>query len=248
MKLHEALEIRAGDVVAFAGAGGKSGAIIGVSAEFAGEGARVLVVPTTKMFLEEAAKIGPVLTSENLSELRDRVGEAFGVSRAVVAGSTLLSKERVGGVEPSWVDELRTLADVVLVEADGARRRLIKGTAEHEPVLPGSVTLTVAVGNVEALGKPVDERYVHRPEIFSELTGVGAGHTITASAFARALAQGSLGRVPEGCRKAVLITGVRPGLVMSDASLIARELWGMGVKNVVLTSLPQEEPVQVWTL
>ncbi len=235
-------------MVAFAGAGGKSGAIIGVCGEAAGEGFRVLVVPTTKMFLEEASRIGPVLTSENLSELRGRIEESFGVARAVVAGSALLSKERVGGVEPAWVDALVPLADIVLVEADGARRRLIKGTAEHEPVIPASATLVVAVGNVEALGKPVDERYVHRPEVFSELTGVGAGHTITASAFARALAQGSLGKVPGGCRKAVLITGVRPGLVMSDASLIARELWGMGVENVVLSSLPRDEPVQVWTL
>jgi hypothetical protein len=33
---------------------------------------------------------------------------------------------------------------------------------------------------------------------------------------------------------------------MSDASIITRELWRLGVKNVVLTSLPSGSPARVW--
>jgi hypothetical protein len=33
---------------------------------------------------------------------------------------------------------------------------------------------------------------------------------------------------------------------MSDASVITRELWRLGVRNVVLASLPIESPVRVW--
>jgi probable selenium-dependent hydroxylase accessory protein YqeC len=164
----------------------------------------------------------------------------------VVVGSGLLSKNRVGGVEPADIPSLAPLADVVLVEADGSRRRPIKGTADHEPVLPDAATLVVAVGSIRAFGSPVDQEHVHRPELFSKLTGVGAGQSITARAFAQAMAKGSLRNVPDNARTVALITGVKPGKSMADASVVTRELWRFGVKKVVLTSLPDEPTRRVW--
>lgn len=246
MKLYLALGVTPGDVIAFAGAGGKSSALIEISGELTKDGSKVLVVPTTKMFVNEAEKVGPIVTSEDLRDLSSKVEEAFAGADAVVAGSGLLSKKRVGGVEPGWVGELAKLADVVLVEADGSRRRPIKGTDEHEPLLPESATAVVAVGNVHALGTPVDEEHVHRPQVFSKLTGIAPGQSITPRAFARALAEGSLGKLPGGARPIALITGVEPGRSMADAAVVTRELWRMGVKKVVLTSLPEESPGRVW--
>jgi probable selenium-dependent hydroxylase accessory protein YqeC len=247
LKLYLALGISSGDVVAFVGAGGKSSAILAVAGELAEAEMTFLVAPTTKMFVNEAEKIGPLVTSEDVDELRAKAEEVLsdGVP-GVVVGSGLLSKNRIGGVEPAAISSLAALADVVLVEADGSRRRPIKGTAEHEPALPEAATLVVAVGSIRAFGMPVDEEHVHRPELFSKLTGIGPGQSITARAFARALAEGSLGGVPEKARPAALITGVHPGRSMADASIITRELWRLGVKKVVLSSLPDERPGRIW--
>ncbi len=247
MKLHLALGISSGDVATFAGAGGKSSAILAIAGELSEAGMTVLAVPTTKLFVSEAEKIGPLVTSEDADELRAKAEEALsGGASGIVVGSGLLSKNRVGGVEPAVVSSLASLADVVLVEADGSRRRPIKGTAEHEPALPDSATLVVAVGNISAFDMPVDEEHVHRPELFSKLTGIGPGQSITAGAFARALAEGSLAEIPEGARPAALITGVHPGKSMADASVVTRELWRLGIKKVVLSSLPDESPGRVW--
>jgi probable selenium-dependent hydroxylase accessory protein YqeC len=246
LKLYEALGVSTGDVVAFAGAGGKSGAILALTRELKQDDIATLVVPTTKMFLEEAEDVGPLVVSEDAGELGISVEKAIAGSKAVVAGRGLLSKERVEGVDPDWVAYLSPLADVTLVEADGSRRRPLKGTAPHEPVLPKVATLIVGVGNVEAFGKPLEEEYVHRPEVLAELTGLGAGQSITARAFARALAHGTLGKVPPGARTAVLLTGVEPGKSMADAAGITRELWRLGIEKVLLTSLPAEHPPQVW--
>jgi probable selenium-dependent hydroxylase accessory protein YqeC len=245
LELHEALGITRGDVVAFVGAGGKSGAILTVSNGLRQAGMKVLVAPTTKMMLGEADEIGPLVTSEDAGELRERAEKALSECPTVVAGSGMLSKNRVGGVNPGWIGDLSRLVDVVLIEADGSRRRPIKGTAEHEPALPDAATLVVAVANVHALGRPVDEEHVHRPDVFSDLTGVGTGQSITPSAFATALARGSLATVPPTARTAALITGVEPGRSMSDASVITRELWRHSVKNVVLAS-PPDTPPRVW--
>src|ERR687894_2472849 len=197
LKLHQALGISSGDVATFAGAGGKSSAILAIADELLEAGKTVLAIPTTKMLVSEAEKIGPLVTSEDADELRAKAEEALsGGASGVVVGSGLLSKNRVGGVEPGAVASLTSLADVVLVEADGSRRRPIKGTAEHEPAVPDSATVVVAVGNIGAFGMPVDEEHVHRPELFSKLTGIGPGQSITAKAFARALAEGSLDESP----------------------------------------------------
>ncbi len=247
MKLHGALGISGGDVVAFAGAGGKSSAILQVARELTEAGMTVITVPTTKMFLGEVERLGPLVASEDPQELSANVKAAlYGGDTSVVVGKARISKNRVDGVGPDVVGDLAPLADVVLVEADGSRRRPIKGTATHEPVLPSSATLVVAVGNVSALGSPVDEVHVHRPAVFSDLTGVGPGQSITARAFARALVEGSLAKVPENARTAALITGVEPGRPMADASAIARELWRFDLRDVVLTSLPKDAPVRVW--
>ena len=210
-------------------------------------GTKVLVAPTTKMFIREAERVGPILTVEDRDELRSKAVEILAREEAVVAGSSLLSHERVGGVEPDWVPFLAPKDGVTLVEADGSRRRPLKGTASHEPLLPEGATLVIVMGGVRALGQPVDEEHVHRPDVFSELTGVGPEHTIDAEAFARALLAG-LRNVPDSARKAALLADVDPGRSMTGASAVARKLWQGGIRKVVLSSLPKETPGQVWAL
>lgn len=248
LNLQNALDVQSGEIIAFVGAGGKSSAIVALSEELVKSGRSVLVAPTTKMFLVEAGRIGPSVTSEDFEELSAMVAEALIRPGAVVAGSGFLTKERIGGLDPAWIPGLSHLADVTLVEADGSRRRPIKGTAPHEPVLPEAATLVVAVGNVEALGKPVDKEFVHRPEVFSTLTGAEPGQSITPGSFARALVHGSLGKLSPDKRRAVLLTGVEEGRSMADATAIAREVRHLGDKKVLLSLLTKEHPPRVWLL
>ena len=81
MRLYHAFGISAGSVVAFVGAGGKSSAILDILAELTSDEMSVLVAPTTKMFLDEARKIGPLITSTDQTELRDGIEKALGHSR-----------------------------------------------------------------------------------------------------------------------------------------------------------------------
>src|SRR5918911_360904 len=116
MKLYRALGIERGEVVAFVGAGGKSSAILQAARELKEAGVKVLVAPTTKMFVAEAERVGPILTSEDRYELRSKVADILAGEEAVVVGSTILSKQRVGGVEASWIPTLSPDGGVTLVE------------------------------------------------------------------------------------------------------------------------------------
>src|SRR4028119_1645237 len=105
LKLHGALGISSGDVVAFAGAGGKSAAILQVARELSEAGITVLTVPTTKMFLGEVERLGPLVTAEDPPELAARVRAALSSDNpSVVAGRARISKGRVDGVEPDVVE------------------------------------------------------------------------------------------------------------------------------------------------
>ncbi len=252
MELYKALGMRGGDVVAFVGAGGKSSAILRTVRELEEAGIGVLVAPTTKMLVGEAERVGPILTADGSTgeagdELRAKVAGSLSERGAAFVGGALVSKNRIGGVEAGLIPALAPKDGVTLVEADGSRRRPLKGTADHEPALPEGVTLVVAVGGTRALGKIVGEEHVHRPEVFSQTTGAGPGHTITTHAFARALLAG-FHNTPKSARRAALLTDVEPGRSMADASVIGRELWRGGVHKVVLTSLPGETPGHVWAL
>jgi molybdenum cofactor cytidylyltransferase len=154
LKLHEALGISSGDVVAFVGAGGKSGAILAVAGELTRAGMKVLAAPTTKMLLSEAEKIGPLVTAENDGDLRAKTEEALVGAPGVVVGGGMLSKNRVGGLEPERVSDLARWPTWSSIEADGSRRRPIKGTAEHEPAIPDGATLVVAVATSTPSARP----------------------------------------------------------------------------------------------
>ncbi len=61
---------------------------------------------------------------------------------------------------------------LIVVEADGAARLPLKAPGSHEPVLPERTSLLVGCIGLDVLGKSLTAQWVHRPGIFSELTGL----------------------------------------------------------------------------
>lgn len=93
-------------------------------------------------------------------------------------------------------EELRRAADVVLVEADGAKRLPLKAPAEYEPVIPSCTDAVAAVAGMDAVGQAVGA-VCHRPERVCALLGAGAEHVLTPADAALLLAS------PQGGRKGV---------------------------------------------
>lgn len=109
--------------------------------------------------------------------------------------------DRLRGYEPELVDGLVAAHDgPILVKADGARTRLLKAPGDHEPRIPARVDTVVPVASVQAVGKPLDPEFVHRPERVAAVTGLEAGDTIEVDHVAAVLASadGGLKGVPDG--------------------------------------------------
>ena len=69
-------------------------------------------------------------------------------------------------------------ADVILSEADGARRMPCKAPAEYEPVFLPQTDMVIGVMGMEVPGRSVEE-ICFRPERVCELLGCGTDHIMT---------------------------------------------------------------------
>ncbi len=247
MRLCEALQVQKGEVVALVGAGGKTTAMYRLGRELAGQGRRVIITTTT-MIQEPTLQAGEGLVVE---EDRERAlaltQETLGQSHLVTLVARRLPIEfKLKGVPPEWIASLRPLADVVLIEADGSKRLPLKAPAAHEPVIPEETTLLVPVAGMDAVGQPLGEGTVHRPELVATLTGLAMGAAITPAAVAAVLAhpQGGLKNAPAGARIIPLLNKVQGKAALEAARAIAAQVMRRPeIQRVLIAAVAADEPV-----
>ena len=117
---------------------------------------------------------GSALPLDSIKIALDRHGQCLLIGRE---SAERQAEGKKAGIEPALIDELATHADelgisAILVEADGSRMLPVKAPAAHEPAMPGSTTLVVPVVGMSALGLPMADPYVHRPQRIRELLNI----------------------------------------------------------------------------
>ncbi len=248
MRLSRALRVSRGDVVALVGAGGKSTALFRLAEELSAAGWRVAITTTTHLAVDQLALAPAVLRATDpgweieLEPMLNRHGRVL-----VITGAA----DEPGKVRGLLAEDCARLArhpavDVLLVEADGARRRLLKAPAPHEPVIPPEATLVVIVAGLSAIGHPLSARAVHRPERFAALSGLTVGSSITPDAVARVILhpEGGLRRIPAGARAVALLTRADTPERLAYGRAVARQVLSRpGIDEVLLAELTAGEPV-----
>lgn len=202
------IPIRRGDVVSIVGSGGKTTLMFALAAELAERGEQVVTTTTTKIFPPRSSESPELVVSDNEESLLKKMQEVLQETMHVT-----VAKEHLGpkleGLSPSLIDRIREqgIADVILVEADGAKRCPLKAPNEAEPVIPPSTTLTVAVAGLDGIGNPNTEEHVFRPDRFSLLTGIDEGDVITPESVARIVlhSEGLTKGTPEKAEMVVIL-------------------------------------------
>jgi molybdenum cofactor cytidylyltransferase len=126
----------------------------------------------------------------------------------------------------------------LLIEADGSRQRPLKAPGDREPVIPMFSNQVVVVAGLAGLGKPLTGQFVHRPEIFSSLSGLEPGESITLDAMARLLAHPAGGQknIPLSARRILLLNQAdSPDLQAQGMQLASRLL--PAFHSVIISSL-----------
>jgi probable selenium-dependent hydroxylase accessory protein YqeC len=247
MKLTDALQMTADEVVALVGGGGKTTAMFRLAREVVDNGGSVITTTTTRIFGAQIA-LAPAHVPA-AAATRERVSAALAVHRHVlVIGATDAASGKAEGVSLDLFQRLRAWFPGVclLNEADGSRMRPFKAPADYEPVIPADTTLVVPVVGADVFGKSLDADHVHRPELVSALSGAPLGTPITPEIVARVLAHPQGGRkgVPVSARVVVLINKVETLADRTPArETTERLLREPAIHSVVLTTLRGEKPV-----
>lgn len=237
LTLAQALGVVAGDIVAFVGGGGKTTTMFRLAAEIVAGGGRVLTTATTRIATHQIS-LAPVHV-HSVAELP----RAFDTSSHVLLiGATDTDPAKTLGVAAEQLCALDLPRTSILIEADGSRRLPFKAPADHEPVIPACATLVVPVVGIDALGTPMTEEFVHRPQLIAH---IHPGGVVTAAMIAAVLAHRLGGRknVPDGARIVPLINKIGSDEDLQIARHIAAMVLGSGhVDGVALGGLFGQTP------
>jgi probable selenium-dependent hydroxylase accessory protein YqeC len=221
-----ALGLGRSQVVALVGAGGKTSLAAALAAEARAAGLRTLVTSTTKRMGGRGGPEAGPLVLDSVEDALGRLEAALALHGWVTFLGERQREGKLVGVSAARVDAIRGLAELVLVEADGARGRSLKMPAPHEPVLPASTTLMVVLAGLDVLGAPLDAENVHRLDRVVAALGREAGTVLDESALAAVLAHptGYLSRVPVGAGSAAFLNKAEDAAAEAAAVRVAAQL------------------------
>ncbi len=249
--LSKALGLEGKGMVSLVGAGGKTSLLYALARELASEGKRILITTTTHMLVPPATEVSATVLSPDPEEaLEELQGFPLAWNPIFVASHRSKEQDKVVGFSSEGIEKLwdAGLADWILVEADGAARRPLKAPAAHEPVVPAGSRWVVGLVGLDGVGKPLEEAWVFRWEIYGRLCGLRRGEEVSPKSVAEVAlhVDGIFKGVPPKASKILWLNKADlPGAQFAAyeiIAIIAEKGWGV-LTQVVIGSATSPEPV-----
>jgi probable selenium-dependent hydroxylase accessory protein YqeC len=169
-------------------------------------------------------------------------------SRVIAFAQPSDRKGRRSGISLNLVQSFKKEGkfDLLLIKSDGARSRLMKAPAEHEPPLPDCVDTVIPIVSAKVIGQKLTEKIAHRVELITKIAGIHENEIVKPVHIARLLAS------TEGALKNTGSAKVIPLINMVDdrereqfASEVAVEALSMTDRfdYVVLAAMKNLRPV-----
>ena len=168
------LDIEKYPVIAVVGGGGKTSLIYRLNEELQALGKKVIISTTTHMAYDPMLPLVKSTDLEQVSEILKEHGFAAVADIEETSG-------KMCAIEETALKKLVPFCDVMLIEADGAKRKPLKVPADWEPAIPDFADVVVSVIGLDCLGKPICET-AHRAEYTSS---VSSSHSATIISFSR---------------------------------------------------------------
>lgn len=243
MNLYESLPQIAPLKIAVVGGGGKTTAVFQLARQAAGN---AWVSTTTHLGTDQLH-----LADRHFTLLENSTLDAspWMTQKVTLLTGNRTPDDRVRGLVPELINAVAVLADrenvSLIVEADGARSHPVKAPAEHEPVIPDWVDTVVVVVGLSAIGKPLTSEWVHRAEIYAQLTHLHPGDPISLESVIAMLVSplGGLKGIPSGACRIVFLNqaDLHP---LSDAEISLLDRLKSDYNRVLYGSL-SVEPDQI---
>ena len=167
-------------VICLVGAGGKKTTMYALSTFLKG---RVALSSTTQMYHYDQRYVNQLSRVEEGFADNNVVGE--GRVRAYFGPD--IGRDRVEGLCEKVLKRIWDSGehDFLIIKADGARARLIKGPNPGEPLIPSFADTIIPVVSVKAVGKKLTASIAHRVERLSLIMNICPGDLIDIDSIAR---------------------------------------------------------------
>jgi probable selenium-dependent hydroxylase accessory protein YqeC len=179
LALADALGATSARALHLIGAGGKTTVMYALAAELAARGRRVITTTSTRILrpLPQPDDPESILVDPSIGSIIHELGAQQTWRRRVVAAADEQGTGKLIGHSRGELDRLVNsgVADHVIVEADGAAGRPIKAHRSGEPVIARTCDRVVAVVGLSCLGRPLDERHVHRSGLAAKIARAAPG-------------------------------------------------------------------------
>ena len=241
LTLLHALRASNSSSIAFTGSGGKTTAMFQLARELSTK-SPVVVTASAHLGAWQVSLADKHVVINSVITLPDLEDELQGIT--LFTGE--LEGERTRPLGPETLNALNEFCKQrgipLLIEADGSRQKPLKAWAEHEPPIPSFVRQVVYVVGLSGIGKPLNDEIVHRPEIFSKLSGLHADEVITPEGLTRVAKHSDGGRknIPSHARKTVLLNQANTPELQAVAQNMMRSLL-QDFNSVVICSLEKGE-------
>ena len=244
LTLARALRVHSPASIAIIGAGGKTTAMFQLAR---GLTQPVIVTATSHLGVWQASLADQHIITDMPAPIEELEHRLKGV--ILVTGDVEGERIRpVHGDLLSWLHQFCVLHAIpLLIEADGSRGKPLKGWAEHEPPIPSFVDLVVNVVGLQGVGQPLNDEHVHRAALFSRLSGLRIGETITPESLVRVLTHPESGirNIPARARKTILLNKADTPALQSMARGLSQPLLDV-YDSLIISSLKQEQIFAVY--
>jgi len=210
------------DAVSFVGAGGKTTALFQLARQIATRKSAI-ITSTTHLGAWQ-------ISLADHHSIANHSGDIQIPAEGVTLITGEIENDRTKPVSQDTLNWLRKKSKAsnipLLIEADGSRQKPLKAPAMHEPPIPEFTDVVILVAGLSALGKPLTDEYVHRAELFSQLSSLPLGSPITPQAVVKVFnhAQGGLKNMPPHARRVVLLNQADTPELQSIGGRLAHEL------------------------
>lgn len=229
-------------VISLVGGGGKTTTMYALAEMFREEGKKVIV--TTSTHLQTPPE---EIRARNIDEVRSlwKSGQIAVIGTDCISDKKSESdgqKEEKKSVRkmsmpgPEFLKEVLQEADIVLIEADGAKHLPCKVPIEKEPVIIPECTDVIAVMGMDALGKPLEE-VCFRKDLAVQFLDTSYGHLMTEDDLAKILSSVQGARKGVEDRKYYIVLNKCDDEIRKErAGKIRSLLKEQGIENVMITS------------
>lgn len=233
-----ACEKGAAPVLAAIGGGGKTTLLRALADELHEQGARVVLATTTHFMPFDGIE---TVSSSNKAEVEATLARDGIVCAAAPTAGRAGAAGKLGP-SPIAVDELRLLADAVLVEADGSKRLPLKLHESHEPVVSANATAVVYVLGASGFGQPLASA-CHRAELASELLGIDPGEAAATPELAARLLAAEIERGAIAPTH-IIVNQAEGDVAHAQAAAFAADLCACGIQNPVFAGSVRDHALE----